>query len=293
MSGQHPTAAQKRTLREVREVPFSDHKCEHSSASPAAWPINSSVEMPIFSERLEQSLQRAHTIAGAGHHEYATLEHLLLALTDDADAAAVLRACNVDLEQLRRHLVSFIDSELSKFETGRSENAKPSGAFHRVVQRAVVHAQSVGQEEVTAANLLVTILTERDSQASAALEEQAMTRYDATLYICHGIGKADQPSRRPVEAGPCDLEATAVLTEVQLLNDDYTPMEFVVHVLERVFDKDRETATRIMLEIHGNGIGSCGFYRYDVASAKLSEVLDHAREHEHPLQGVLKQSVSV
>jgi ATP-dependent Clp protease adapter protein ClpS len=249
--------------------------------------------MLIFSERLEQSMQRAHTIAGAGHHEYATLEHLLLALTDDADAATVLRACNVDLEQLRRHLVSFIDSGLGKLETGRLENAKPSAAFQRVVQRAVVHAQSVGRGEVTAANLLVAILTERDSQALAALEEQAMTRYDATLYICHGIGKADQPSRRPVEAEPRDLEATAVLTEVQLLNDDYTPMEFVVHVLERVFEKDRETAMMIMLEIHSNGIGSCGFYPYDVASAKLSEVLDHARKHQHPLQGVLKQSVSV
>ena len=111
--------------------------------------------MPIFSERLEQSLQRAHTIAGAGHHECATLEHLLLALTDDADAAAVLRACNVDLEQLRRRLVSFIESELAKFETGRSENAKPSAAFQRVVQRAVVLAQSVGRGEVTAAGITV------------------------------------------------------------------------------------------------------------------------------------------
>ena len=249
--------------------------------------------MPIFSERLEQSLQRAHTIAGAGHYEYSTLEHLLLALADDEDAAAVLRACNVDIEKLQRNLVSFIDSELAKFETGRSENAKPSAAFQRVVQRAVVHARSVGREEVTAANVLVAILTEREGQASAALEELAMTRYDATLYICHGIAKADQLSRRRIEAGPGDLsETTAVLAKVQLLNDDYTPMEFVVHVLERVFEKDRETAMKIMLEIHHNGIGTCGLYPSDVASAKLSEVLDLAREQQHPLQGVLEQSAS-
>src|SRR5580700_4121309 len=133
--------------------------------------------MPIFSERLEQSLQRAHTMAGAGHYEGSTLEHLLLALADHEDAAAVLRACNVDIEKLQRRLVLFIDSEFPKFETGRSENAKPSTAFQRVVQRAVVHARSVGREEVTAANVLVAILTERESQASTALEEQAMTRY--------------------------------------------------------------------------------------------------------------------
>jgi ATP-dependent Clp protease adapter protein ClpS len=251
--------------------------------------------MPTFSESLELSLQRAIAIAGAGHHEYTTLEHLLLALTDDAEAAAVLRACNVDLEKLRRSLVSFIDSELAKFETGRSENSKPSAAFQRVVQRAVTHVQSTTRrEEVTAANVLVAILTERGSQASAALEEQAMTRYDTTLYICHGISKADRLSSRRAEAAPRDLpETTAVQAKVLLLNDDYTPMEFVVRVLERVFDKDRETATRIMLETHNNGVGTCGLYPYDVASTKVSEVLDLAREQQHPLQCVLEQSASI
>ena len=251
--------------------------------------------MPIFSESLEQSLQRALAIAGAGHHEYATLEHLLLALTDDADATAVLRACNVDLKKLRRNLVSFVDSELAKFETGKSENSKPSAAFQRVVQRAVTHVHSTtGREKVTAADVLVAILTERESQASAALEEQAMTRYDATLYICHGISKADQLSPRRTEAAPRDLsETTAVQAKVLLLNDDYTPMEFVVHVLERVFEKDRETAMRIMLETHNNGIGTCGLYPYDVASAKVSEVLDLAREQQHPLQCILEQSASI
>jgi len=246
--------------------------------------------MPTFSEGLEQALQRAIAIAGTGHQEYATLEHLLLALTDDADAAAVLRACNIDLEKLRRSLVSFIDSEFAKFETGRPENSKPSAAFQRAVQRAVTHVQSsTRRAEVTAANVLVAILTERESQASAALEEQAMTRYDATLYICHGISKADRISPHRVEAAPRDhSETTAVQAKVLLLNDDYTPMEFVVHVLERVFEKDRETATRIMLETHNNGIGTCGLYPFDVASTKVSEVLDLAREQQHPLQCALE-----
>ena len=83
------------------------------------------------------------------------------------------------------------------------------------------------------------------------------------------------------------------LYRVVLLNDDYTPMEFVVHVLERVFDKDRETATRIMLEVHHKGILACGIYPYDAAVAKVREVLDFAREHQHPLQCVLERSSSI
>jgi ATP-dependent Clp protease adapter protein ClpS len=252
--------------------------------------------MPTFSESLELSLQRAIAIAGASHHEYTTLEHLLLALTDDAEAAAVLHACNVDLEKLRLSLVSFIDSELAKFETGRLEISKPSAAFQRVVQRAVTHVQSTTRrEEVTAANVLVAILTERGSQASAALAQQAMTRYDATLYICHGISKAHQLSPRGTEAAaPGDLsETTTVQAKVLLLNDDYTPMEFVVQVLERVFEKDRGTATKIMLETHNNGIETCGLYPYNIASTKVSEVLDLSREQQHPLQCVLEQGASI
>jgi ATP-dependent Clp protease adapter protein ClpS len=249
--------------------------------------------MPIFSDSLAQSLQRARAIAGAGQHEYATLEHLLLALADDTDAVAVFRACNVDLEKLRRNLVSFVDSELAKSETGRSENSKPSAAFQRVVQRAVVHAQSVGREQVTGANVLVAVLSERESQASAALEEQGMTRYDATLYVCHGFGKADRLSPRRAEAAPRELPKTpAVRAKVLLLNDDYTPMQFVVDVLERVFEKDHETAKRIMIDIHNSGVATCGLYPYDVASTKVREVLDLAREQQHPLQCVLEQSVS-
>jgi ATP-dependent Clp protease adaptor protein ClpS len=82
------------------------------------------------------------------------------------------------------------------------------------------------------------------------------------------------------------------LAEVRLLNDDYTPMEFVVHVLEHMFDKDRETAIRIMLEIHENGVGTCGIFPNDAADAKVAEVLGFAREHQHPLHCILVQSSS-
>jgi ATP-dependent Clp protease ATP-binding subunit ClpA len=145
--------------------------------------------MPTFSRNLEQSLQRALAIANERHHEYATLEHLLLALIDDQDASAVMRACNVDLDKLRRSLVAYLESELENLITDGAEDSKPTAGFQRVVQRAVIHIQSSGREEVTGANVLVAIFAERESHAAYFLQEQDMTRYDAVNYIGHGIAK--------------------------------------------------------------------------------------------------------
>jgi ATP-dependent Clp protease adapter protein ClpS len=245
--------------------------------------------MPALSENLNQSLHRALAIASAGHHEYATLEHLLLALIDDPEAAVILRECNVDLEKLRCNLVTYIESQLAKFATDSSENSKASAGLQRLIQRADTHAQSIGREEITVANVLVAIFAERESQAATLMEEQGMTRYDATLYVSHGIGKAERLSRG---RGAVARAISGLLAKVLLLNDDYTPMEFVVHVLERVFDKDHEAAVRIMFEIHNEGAGNCGIYPYEAADAKVTEVLDLANQHQHPLQCVLEQSVS-
>ena len=145
--------------------------------------------MPTFSRSLEQSLHRALALANERHHEYATLEHLLLALVDDSDAAAVMRACNVDLEKLRRNLVAYVESELENLVTESAEDSKPTAGFQRVIQRAVIHVQSSGREEVTGANVLVAIFAERESHAAYFLQEQEMTRYDAVNYISHGIAK--------------------------------------------------------------------------------------------------------
>src|SRR4249919_3656528 len=145
--------------------------------------------MPTFSRSLEQSLHRALALANERHHEYATLEHLLLALIDDQDAAAVMKACNVDTDKLRRNLVSYIESELENLVTDGSEDSKPTAGFQRVIQRAVIHVQSSGREEVTGANVLVAIFAERESHAAYFLQEQEMTRYDAVNYISHGIAK--------------------------------------------------------------------------------------------------------
>ncbi|MGB7205861.1 MAG: Clp protease N-terminal domain-containing protein, partial [Anderseniella sp.] len=145
--------------------------------------------MPTFSRSLEQALHRALALASDRSHEYATLEHLLLALVDDKDAASVMRACGVDLDQLRRHLENYIDNDLASLVMATGEDAKPTAGFQRVIQRAVIHVQSSGREEVTGANVLIAIFAERESHAAYFLQEQDMTRYDAVNFISHGIAK--------------------------------------------------------------------------------------------------------
>jgi ATP-dependent Clp protease ATP-binding subunit ClpA len=155
--------------------------------------------MPTFSRSLEKALHRALGLANERRHEYATLEHLLLSLTDDKDAAAVMKACNVDLDVLRRSLTNYIDTELGQMIAAEREDSKPTAGFQRVIQRAVIHVQSSGREEVTGANVLVAIFAERESHAAFFLQEQDMTRYDAVNFISHGIAKRSGLSEtRPV-----------------------------------------------------------------------------------------------
>ncbi len=144
----------------------------------------------MLSRNLEKTLHRALAYANERRHEYATLEHLLLSLTEDQDAVAVLRACTVDLEKLRRDLLNYVDNELSNLVSTHVEDAKPTASFQRVLQRAAIHVQSSGREEVTGANVLVAMFAERESHAIYFLQEQDMTRFDAVNYISHGIAKA-------------------------------------------------------------------------------------------------------
>jgi Glyoxalase superfamily protein/Clp amino terminal domain, pathogenicity island component len=145
---------------------------------------------PHFSRELESTLHRA--LAGANHrkHQYATLEHLLLALIEDQDASAVMKACNVDLGALKKNLANYIDHELTGLAKPDGTDASPTDAFQRVVHRAVTHIQWSGREEVTGANLLLAIFPERKSPAARLLGEQDMTRQDAVSFIVNGTGKA-------------------------------------------------------------------------------------------------------
>ncbi len=152
----------------------------------------------MLSHQLEQTLHRALHFANVRSHEFATLEHLLLALLEDADAMPVLRACGVAIDELRREVSEFVDHELSGLMGSGHEEAKPTSSFQRVIQRAAIHVQSSGRTEVTGANLLVAMFSERESHAVYFLQEQDMTRFDAVNFMSHGIAKnpahnADNP----------------------------------------------------------------------------------------------------
>jgi ATP-dependent Clp protease ATP-binding subunit ClpA len=145
--------------------------------------------VPTFSRSLEKALHRALAHAASRRQELATLEHLLLSLTEDKDAIGVMKACGVNIDDLKDSLTEYVDSELSNLVTDNVTEAKPTASFQRVIQRAVIHVQSSGREEVTGANVLVAIFAERESHAAFFLQEQDMTRYDAVNYISHGIAK--------------------------------------------------------------------------------------------------------
>jgi ATP-dependent Clp protease ATP-binding subunit ClpA len=170
----------------------------------------------MLSRNLEQSLHRALGLASKRRHEYATLEHLLLSLTEDQDAVAVLRACNIDLARLRRDLTEFVDTALNDLTLPTSSDPKPTAGFQRVVQRAAIHVQSSGREEVTGANVVVALFSERESHAIYFLQLQDMTRLDAVNYISHGIAKA--PGRgqsRPVHGAEDDTKSETVVKKGQ------------------------------------------------------------------------------
>ncbi len=168
--------------------------------------------MPAFSKDLEQGLHRALVIANDHSHEYATLEHLLLALTEDPDGLAVMEACGVKVDLLRENLIQYIDTELTGLIVEDDEDCKPTAGFQRVIQRAVIHVQSSGRDEVTGANVLVAMFAERESHAAYFLQEQEMTRYDAVNFISHGVAKIPgKGESRPVEGmDALDEEASGV-----------------------------------------------------------------------------------
>ena len=158
--------------------------------------------MPSLTPSLETALETALSLASERDHEYATLEHLLLALIEDEDAAEVMTACKVELEKLREELTHYLDAELSSLIVEENEGrVQPTAAFQRVVQRAILHVESSGRDEVTGANVLISIFSERESHAAFFLQEQDMTRYDAVNYVSHGVAKKPGASRSTTPRG--------------------------------------------------------------------------------------------
>jgi len=171
--------------------------------------------VPSFSNTLEQAIHAALALANARSHEFATLEHLLLALLDEPEAAKVMKACSVDVDDLRRTLVEFIDEDLANLVTDiDGSESVPTAAFQRVIQRAAIHVQSSGRTEVTGANVLVAIFAERESNAAYFLQEQDMTRYDAVNYIAHGVAKDPAYGEpRPISGANDEADHDSTATE--------------------------------------------------------------------------------
>lgn len=163
----------------------------------------------MLSRNLEQTLHKALGLASEKGHEYATLEHLLMALTMDADALAVLRACGVNVPDMQQQIESYLETDLTYLINTQIAEAKPTTAFQRVLQRAAIHVQSSGREEVTGANVIVALFSERESHAVYFLQTQDMTRFDAVNYISHGIAKVPgaNDGARSIPTGADDLQS--------------------------------------------------------------------------------------
>ncbi|MXP10877.1 ATP-dependent Clp protease ATP-binding subunit ClpA [Pseudoblastomonas halimionae] len=163
--------------------------------------------MPSFAQSLEKTLHNALAHAGERNHEYATLEHLLLALVQDEDAAQVMDACGVDLGELDAAVTQYIDEEYQSLKVDEAVDPQPTAGFQRVIQRAILHVQSSGKDTVTGANVLVALFSERDSYAVYFLQQQDMSRLDAVSYISHGIGKNGQNGQIAPPQGAEDAQA--------------------------------------------------------------------------------------
>jgi hypothetical protein len=148
---------------------------------------------PQFSRELESTLRRALADANHREHDYATLEHLLLALIDDLDASAVMKACNVDLGALKKNLVNYVDNGLRGRANSDGDDARPTSAFQRVIQRSLTHVQWSGREKITGTNVLLAVFAETESPAVRLLGEQDMTRQDAMNFITASSRGAEAP----------------------------------------------------------------------------------------------------
>lgn len=158
----------------------------------------------MLSKELEFTLNRAFKEAREKHHEYMTVEHMLLSLLDNPAAARVLRACGADAERLRREITAFIDETTPLIPAHEDRDTQPTLGFQRVLQRAVFHVQSAGKKEVTGANVLVALFSEQDSQAVYLLNQQDITRLDIVNYISHGISKVPGESAEDETQGEPD-----------------------------------------------------------------------------------------
>jgi ATP-dependent Clp protease ATP-binding subunit ClpA len=266
-------------------------------SSPANPDEQEHQNVPSFSTTLEQAIHGALALANARRHELATLEHLLLALIDEPDAARVMKACSVNLDDLRKTLVDFIDDDLSTLVTDvEGSEAVPTAAFQRVIQRAAIHVQSSGRTEVTGANVLVAIFAERESNAAYFLQEQDMTRYDAVNFIAHGVAKdpsygesrpvsgADEerhetPKAEAGEAKESALSKYCVDLNVKAIKGDVDPLIGREAEVERAIQVLCRRRKNNPLLVGDPGVGKTAIAEglaWKIVKKEVPEVLAHA-----------------
>ena len=216
----------------------------------------------------------------------------MLHILGDIEVVAALRGCRASegvlAEALRGHLAarpangSRIRAALSSWWRGpRAPRVRTDPVVERVLTRTLIHAQAVDRTRIGSAHVLISIMTEPDCIATKRLADQGVTRHDVLNYVSHRIVKGAEPPPPPKPASPW------IVCAVILHNDDFTPMEFVVRVLETIFDKSREDAVRLMQEVHETGSAQCGVFAYDAALAKMRATTDLGRAEGFALRCVL------
>src|SRR5512135_2666175 len=198
----------------------------------------------MIAQELEVSLHMAFVEARQKQHEFITVEHLLLAMLDNPSAAEVLKACGVDLDELRGVLTDFINEHTPRLAAHSDADTQPTQGFQRVIQRAILHVQSSGKKEVTGANVLVAVFGEKESHAVYFLNQRGVTRLDVVNYIAHGITKTPQQkqekaseSKEDAEGGSESqgaLDAYTVSLNTLARNGKIDPLIGREHELERV-----------------------------------------------------------
>ena len=173
----------------------------------------------MIAQELEVSLHMAFVEARQKQHEFITVEHLLLAMLDNPSAAEVLKACGVDLDELRGVLTDFINEHTPRLAAHSDADTQPTQGFQRVIQRAILHVQSSGKKEVTGANVLVAVFGEKESHAVYFLNQRGVTRLDVVNYIAHGITKTPQQKQDKASDAKDDSEGGS---ESQGALDAYT-----------------------------------------------------------------------
>jgi ATP-dependent Clp protease adapter protein ClpS len=245
-----------------------------------------------FSQDLEHALQRAAATGREQGREYATPEDLLIALTDDDDASCVLRASLIDFERLRRDIAAYMKGAVDEVIDAPSAIPKYTADLHRILLQAATQVQTSGRKVMTGADILVELF---NAPVGHLLQQQGTTRYDAVNYLSHGVARDARLTRPGAMSGVATPQGDAACNagdspslEVVLLNDEYTPMEFVVWVLEEVFSMSHQDATRIMLSAHNDGLGSCGVFSRADAAELPQRAENLARTHQHPLRCVMR-----